>query len=213
METESERKAFDAIAAEARQNVRCEVEKLSLPRSWHDVGGSRTPGGLSGPHGRVAKRTETVRSRERHSFDGAVIAHRRPRRAAARAPRVTLRRQDRAAAPGGPRGGGSRRGAKPSNRVRRPSIGACSRLAWRWRAFAVSGKKYFARVEREVVQLALAIAARILHREALLDPLLLAGAVRVALGQLGETTGVRLRCPAEQVERWRELLGSLSPVA
>ena len=43
---------------------------------------------------------------------------------------------------------------------------------------------YFAQVEREVVALALAIAARILRREAQMDPLLLTGAVRVALGQL-----------------------------
>jgi flagellar assembly protein FliH len=73
-------------------------------------------------------------------------------------------------------------------------------------SFAVEREKYFAQVEREIVRLALAIAARILNREAMLDPLLLAGAVRVALGQLGETTGVRLRCPVDQVERWRETL-------
>ena len=35
--------------------------------------------------------------------------------------------------------------------------------------------RYFAGVEAEVVKLALAIAARVLHREAKLDPLLLAG--------------------------------------
>jgi flagellar assembly protein FliH len=78
-------------------------------------------------------------------------------------------------------------------------------------SFRREREEYFARVEREVVELALAVAARILHREALLDPLLLAGAVRVALGQLGETTGVRLRCPAEHVELWRELVAELAP--
>jgi len=36
-------------------------------------------------------------------------------------------------------------------------------------------------VEHEVVKLALAVAARILRREAQMDPLLLTGAVRVAL--------------------------------
>jgi len=70
--------------------------------------------------------------------------------------------------------------------------------------FLAERNEYFAKAEQEVVKLALAIAARILNREASLDPLLLAGAVRVALGQLGETTGVRLRCPADQVEGWRE---------
>jgi flagellar assembly protein FliH len=77
--------------------------------------------------------------------------------------------------------------------------------------FVREREAYFARVEREVVELALAIAARILHRESLLDPLLLAGAVRVALGQLGETAGARLRCPAEDAGRWRELLSGLAP--
>ena len=43
-----------------------------------------------------------------------------------------------------------------------------------------------------MVKLALAIAARILRREAQTDPLLLTGAVRVALGQLAAT----LRCAA-----------------
>ncbi len=74
------------------------------------------------------------------------------------------------------------------------------------RSFAAERDEYFAKVEQEVVRLALAIAARILNREASLDPLLLAGAVRVALGQLGETTNIRLRCPPEQVERWRGML-------
>ncbi len=44
--------------------------------------------------------------------------------------------------------------------------------------------QYLHKVEHEVVKLALAVAARILRREAQMDPLLLTGAVRVALGQL-----------------------------
>ena len=65
---------------------------------------------------------------------------------------------------------------------------------------------YFARVEREVVELALAIAARILQREAQVDPLLLTGAVQVALGQLAEWTAVALRVPAQAREMWAETL-------
>ncbi len=61
--------------------------------------------------------------------------------------------------------------------------------------FRSQREEYFAQVEHEVVRLALAIAERILHREAQVDPLLLAGAVRVALGQLAESTEVRLRVP------------------
>jgi flagellar assembly protein FliH len=63
--------------------------------------------------------------------------------------------------------------------------------------------KYFAGVEAEIVKLALAIAARVLHREAQVDPLLLTAAVRVALEKVAEDSAVVLRVPAEDVERWR----------
>ena len=66
--------------------------------------------------------------------------------------------------------------------------------------------RYLAQVEQEVVRLALAIAARILHREAMMDPLLLAGAVRVALGQLADTTEVKLRVPVREHGMWSEML-------
>lgn len=72
--------------------------------------------------------------------------------------------------------------------------------------FRQQREEYFAQVEHEVVRLALAIAERILHREARLDPMLLAGAVRVALGQLSESTEVKLRVPAEQAEMWAEMV-------
>jgi flagellar assembly protein FliH len=63
--------------------------------------------------------------------------------------------------------------------------------------------KYFAGVEAEVVKLALAIAARVMHREAKLDPLLLAGVVRVALEKVGEGSSTVLRVPMGEVEAWR----------
>lgn len=74
------------------------------------------------------------------------------------------------------------------------------------RDFTAGRDRYLAQVEQEVVRLALAIAARILHREALMDPLLLAGAVRVALGQLADTTEVRLNVPATEHAMWSEML-------
>ena len=46
--------------------------------------------------------------------------------------------------------------------------------------FAQDRFRYFRRVEKEVVELALSIAKRILHRESQLDPLMLQGAVRGA---------------------------------
>ncbi|RSL19456.1 flagellar assembly protein FliH [Edaphobacter aggregans] len=68
--------------------------------------------------------------------------------------------------------------------------------------------KYFASVESEVVKLALAIAARVLHREAKMDPLLLTAAVQVALGKVVEDSSTVLRVPALDVEMWRGVFGS-----
>ena len=65
--------------------------------------------------------------------------------------------------------------------------------------------RYFAGVEAEVVKLALAIAARVLHREAKLDPLLLAGVVRVALEKVAEDSVTVLRVPVDAVAMWKEI--------
>jgi flagellar assembly protein FliH len=64
--------------------------------------------------------------------------------------------------------------------------------------------RYFAGVEAEVVKLALAIAARVLHREAKIDPLLLTGVVRVALEKVAEDSATVLRVPVGAIEMWRE---------
>jgi flagellar assembly protein FliH len=64
-------------------------------------------------------------------------------------------------------------------------------------------------VEHELVHLALAIAARILRREAQMDPLFLMGAVRVALGQLAATMQVRLLVPAAESSLWTETLAHI----
>ncbi len=68
-------------------------------------------------------------------------------------------------------------------------------------------------VEHEVVELALAVAARILRREAQMDPLLLTGAVRVALGQLSGSTQVRLRVPAGELDLWTEAMALIPNLA
>lgn len=69
--------------------------------------------------------------------------------------------------------------------------------------------QYFESAEREVVKLALAIAARILRRESQVDPLLLSGAVRAALGQLSSATSVRLRVPSADLDLWKETIAHL----
>ena len=68
---------------------------------------------------------------------------------------------------------------------------------------------YLQAVEQEAVRLALAVAARILRREAQMDPLLLTGAVRVALGQLAATSELRLRVPAKEADLWKETIALL----
>jgi flagellar assembly protein FliH len=79
--------------------------------------------------------------------------------------------------------------------------------------FAVSQSYYFHQAEQETVRLALAIAARILRREAQMDPLLLTGAVRVALGQLSDSTTVRLRVPVEDKILWEEAIAVIPRLA
>jgi flagellar biosynthesis/type III secretory pathway protein FliH len=74
--------------------------------------------------------------------------------------------------------------------------------------FARERAAYFEKVEAEVVQLALAIARKILHREAQVDPLLLAGIVRVALDQIEGATGVRLRVHPQKTEEWRRFFAA-----
>jgi len=59
-------------------------------------------------------------------------------------------------------------------------------------------------VESEIVQLALSIARKILHREVQMDPLLLTGIVRVALESLNDGTQVRLRANPQEIPFWRD---------
>jgi flagellar assembly protein FliH len=80
-------------------------------------------------------------------------------------------------------------------------------------SFAQERDRYMQSVEHEVVELALAVAARILRREAQMDPLLLTGAVRVALGQLSGSTEVRLQVPAAELDLWIESMALLPNLA
>jgi flagellar assembly protein FliH len=73
-------------------------------------------------------------------------------------------------------------------------------------SFVRERETYFQKVEAEVVGLALSIARKILHREAQLDPLLLAGMVRVALEKIEAGTGVVVRTRPGRAREWREYL-------
>jgi flagellar assembly protein FliH len=69
--------------------------------------------------------------------------------------------------------------------------------------FGSAREHYFTGVEQEVVKLALGIAERVLHREAQIDPILLAGVVRVALEKMADRSGVVLQVSQEDVEAWK----------
>jgi flagellar biosynthesis/type III secretory pathway protein FliH len=75
--------------------------------------------------------------------------------------------------------------------------------------FAREQSRYFESIEPEVVRLALAVAGRILRREAQMDPLLLTGTVRAALGQIAASSRVRLLVPSAELELWTEAMALL----
>jgi flagellar assembly protein FliH len=79
------------------------------------------------------------------------------------------------------------------------------------REFASAREQYFTGVEQEVVRLALGIAERVLHREALIDPILLAGVVRVALDKMADRSGVILRVCQIDVEPWKLVFHAMEP--
>jgi flagellar biosynthesis/type III secretory pathway protein FliH len=72
--------------------------------------------------------------------------------------------------------------------------------------FQVERKEYYSRVESDVVQLALAIAAKILHREAQVDPMLVAALVRVAIDKLHDGSSVSVRVAPAEAGKWRAFL-------
>jgi flagellar assembly protein FliH len=70
--------------------------------------------------------------------------------------------------------------------------------------FATQRDEYFGRVESEIVQLSLSIAAKILHRESQLDPMLVATLVRLALEKMREGSNVTIRVGAGRGSSWSQ---------
>jgi flagellar assembly protein FliH len=71
-------------------------------------------------------------------------------------------------------------------------------------SFQAQRAEYFARVESEVVQLALSISAKILHREAQMDPTLLTALVRVAIENMQQSSPTKVRVPFGQGSKWKQ---------
>jgi len=79
--------------------------------------------------------------------------------------------------------------------------------------FDAQRAEYFARVEAEVVQLALAIAAKILHRESQVDPMLVATLVRMAVDKMREGSKVTVRVSPKHLAAWKTYFASRATVA
>jgi len=70
---------------------------------------------------------------------------------------------------------------------------------------------YYSRVEKELVELALSIAAKILHREAQVDRTLLGALVKVAIENLQHRTNIAVRVRPEEADLWRDYLAENLP--
>jgi flagellar assembly protein FliH len=79
--------------------------------------------------------------------------------------------------------------------------------------FAEQRDDYFARVEAEVVQLALSIAAKILHREAQVDPMLVATLVRMAVEKMREESSITVRVGAGRSSTWKNYFAGFPNLA
>lgn len=82
-------------------------------------------------------------------------------------------------------------------------LAARSQLATAIQDFEKKCEDYFARVEAEVVQLSLSIAAKILHREAQVDPMLVATLVRMAIEKMHEGSSVTVRVSVGRGAEWK----------
>jgi flagellar assembly protein FliH len=80
-------------------------------------------------------------------------------------------------------------------------------------AFGREAKTYYTKVEGEVVRLALSIAAKILHRESQVEPMLVAALVQMAVNQLKENSVVTIRVRPEAEARWRAQFEGVQPWA
>lgn len=72
--------------------------------------------------------------------------------------------------------------------------------------FEQERKLYYRRIEGDIVDLALAIARKVLHREAQVDRVVLAGVVRVALEKIAGTSQITLHVHPTAVHAWQDYL-------
>jgi len=88
-----------------------------------------------------------------------------------------------------------------------------ARIADALSAFERERSEYYSKIEAEVVNLAVAIAAKILHRESQVDRMLLAALVKVALEKLQQNTKVIIRVAPQQSGPWRDYFAQNAPTS
>lgn len=73
-------------------------------------------------------------------------------------------------------------------------------------------EEYYSKVEAEIAKLALSIAAKILHREAQVDPMMVAGIVKVAVQKMQQNTKVSVRVRPEDAAKWQAFFSQNSNI-
>lgn len=76
-------------------------------------------------------------------------------------------------------------------------------------SFEEQRSHYYAQVEMEIVQLALSIAAKILHREAQVDPMLLAALVRLAVERMADGSSITVRVSPGRGASWKQYFAGI----
>jgi len=74
------------------------------------------------------------------------------------------------------------------------------------KTFAQERELYFRNMEVEIVELSLAVARKVLHREAQVDKVVLAGVVRVALEKISGDGHVALHVHPSSADAWRQYI-------
>lgn len=79
--------------------------------------------------------------------------------------------------------------------------------------FEQERKLYYRRIEGDIVDLALAVARKVLHREAQVDRVVLAGVVRVALEKMAGSSHVALHVHPTAAQAWQNYLAEQTILA
>jgi flagellar assembly protein FliH len=81
------------------------------------------------------------------------------------------------------------------------------------KSFEQERKAYYRRIEKDIVDLALAIARKVLHREAQVDRVVLSGVVRVALEKIAGSGHIALHVHPTAAQAWQDYLAEQTVLA